>query len=122
MQEDRMEEPGQSRVDDRGQAIAANLAHVRSRIARSTHDSGRPEEAVQLVCVSKGQEVEALEAALHAGERVFGENRVQEAAGKWPALKEAYDGIELHLIGPLQTNKVREAIALFDVIETVDRP
>lgn len=117
-----MEEHGQTSVDDRAQAISANLVHIRSRIARSAADSGRLDDAVQLVCVSKGQDAEALTAALQAGERVFGENRVQEAAGKWPALKQAFEGVELHLIGPLQTNKVREAIALFDVIETLDRP
>jgi pyridoxal phosphate enzyme (YggS family) len=117
-----MEEQGQRRIEDRAQAIASNLAQVRSRIARSAIDSGRPADAVELVCVSKGQDVEALKAALQAGERVFGENRVQEAAGKWPALKEAFTGIKLHLIGPLQTNKARDAIALFDVIETLDRP
>ncbi len=117
-----MEEQGQPGADDRAQAIGANLAQVRSRIARSALDSGRSADAVQLVCVSKGQDAETLKAALQAGERVFGENRVQEAASKWPALKEAFAGVELHLIGPLQTNKVREAIALFDVIETLDRP
>jgi pyridoxal phosphate enzyme (YggS family) len=117
-----MEEQGQPRVDDRAQAISANLARVRSRIARAALDSGRSVDAVRLVCVSKGQDVEALKAALQSGERVFGENRVQEAAGKWPALKRACADVELHLIGPLQTNKAREAIALFDVIETLDRP
>jgi pyridoxal phosphate enzyme (YggS family) len=77
---------------------------------------------VHLVCVSKTYGADAIEPVLAAGQRVFGENRVQEARDKWPALRERYPDIELHLIGPLQTNKVREALALFDVIETVDRP
>ena len=75
----------------------------------------------QLVAVSKTFGVEAIEPFLLAGQRLFGENRVQEAQGKWPALKQLYPDIELHLIGPLQTNKVREAVALFDVVETLDR-
>lgn len=75
----------------------------------------------QLVAVSKTVEAERIRLLLEAGHRVFGENRVQEAQQKWPALKETYPDIELHLIGPLQTNKVREAVALFDVIQTVDR-
>jgi len=77
---------------------------------------------VTLVAVSKTQSAERVTAALAAGQRVFGENRVQEAVAKWPALKQAWPQVELHLIGPLQTNKAREAVALFDVIETVDRP
>ncbi len=79
-----------------------------------------PYEA-QLVAVSKTFGAEAIEPFLLAGQRLFGENRVQEAQGKWPELKQRYPGVELHLIGPLQTNKVREAVALFDVIETLDR-
>lgn len=74
-----------------------------------------------LVAVSKTFEAEDIRPTLDAGQRVFGENRVQEAQGKWPALREAYPGIELHLIGPLQSNKAADAVALFDVIETVDR-
>lgn len=117
-----MEQHGQQAFEGREEEIAANLERVRSRIARSAIDSGRDRNSVQLVCVSKGQDAGTLMAALNAGERVFGENRVQEAAGKWPALRQAFAGVNLHLIGPLQTNKVREAVALFDVIETLDRP
>lgn len=103
-------------------SIAGALALVRGRIARSAADSGRFAADVTLVCVTKGQGTDALRSALEAGERVFGENRVQEAGRKWPELRAAFPDLELHLIGPLQTNKVREAVALFDVIETVDRP
>jgi pyridoxal phosphate enzyme (YggS family) len=102
--------------------IAANLEEVRRAIADSAKAAGRDPAAVTLVAVGKVQPVEKLEAALAAGQRVFGENRVQEAKAKFPALRERYPDIELHLIGPLQTNKVKDAVALFDVIETVDRP
>lgn len=117
-----MEQHAQGPIGDRTQAIESSLDQLRSRIARSAIDSGRTVEDVQLVCVSKGQKDPALRAALLAGERIFGENRVQEAARKWPALKTEFGPVELHLIGPLQTNKLREALALFDVIETLDRP
>ncbi len=117
-----MEQHAQGPIGDRTQAIESSLDQLRSRIARSAIESGRTAEDVQLVCVSKGQEDPALRAALLAGERIFGENRVQEAARKWPALKTEFGPVELHLIGPLQTNKLREALALFDVIETLDRP
>ena len=103
---------------DVGQALQA----VRGRIARSAEDSGRPSGSVQLVCVSKTKGPDEILPALVAGERVFGENRVQEAQKKWPDLRSRFPGIELHLIGPLQTNKVRDAVAVFDVIETLDRP
>ena len=99
----------------------AGLADVRHRIARAAQDCDRDPGAISLVCVSKTFPVEAIEPVLAAGERIFGENRVQEARQKWPALKEAYPDAQLHLIGPLQTNKVREAVQLFDVIETLDR-
>lgn len=102
--------------------VAGNLAAVRARIAAAAAEAGRDAAAVTLIAVGKVQPVERVEAALAAGHRVFGENRVQEAQGKWPALRERYPDIELHLIGPLQTNKVREAVALFDAIQTVDRP
>ena len=97
-------------------------AEVRGRIARAALDFGRDPASVTLVCVSKTFPAEEIEPALAAGERVFGENRVQEAQGKWPELRTRYPDVELHLIGPLQSNKTREAVALFDVIETVDRP
>jgi PLP dependent protein len=102
--------------------IAGNLETVRGRIAAAATEAGRPATDITLVAVSKTHPVDAVEAALTAGQRVFGENRVQEAQQKYPALKARQPGVMLHLIGPLQTNKVRDAVALFDVIETVDRP
>jgi pyridoxal phosphate enzyme (YggS family) len=102
--------------------IAANIAALRARMAEAARQAGRDPASVTLVAVSKTKPVASLEAALAAGQRVFGENRVQEAKAKWPALKAAHPDLALHLIGPLQTNKVRDAVALFDVIETVDRP
>lgn len=101
--------------------VAGNLAALRAAIARATTDVGRASGAVTLVAVSKTKGAEDVAPALEAGQRVFGENRVQEAEGKWPDLRARFPGVELHLIGPLQTNKVREAVALFDVIETLDR-
>jgi PLP dependent protein len=100
---------------------ASNLAAIRARIARAHARFGPPPSQVELVAVSKTFPAEAIEPFLAAGQRVFGENRVQEAKDKWPGLRQGYPGIELHLIGPLQTNKAREAVALFNVIETVDR-
>lgn len=102
-------------------SVAARLAAVRQRLARSVRDSGRDPAAVTLVCVSKTFPADHIRPALDAGERVFGENRVQEAQGKWPALKEKTSDIELHLIGPLQSNKAADAVALFDVVESIDR-
>jgi pyridoxal phosphate enzyme (YggS family) len=101
---------------------AEGLAGVRARIARACRDSGRKEAEVELVCVSKNFGADAILPVLDAGQRVFGENRVQEAAEKWPLLRLEYPDLRLHLIGPLQSNKATEAVALFDVIETVDRP
>lgn len=102
--------------------IAANLAAVRGRIEAAARAAGRPPESVALVAVSKTHPAAAVREALAAGHRLFGENRVQEAQAKYPALREAYPDLVLHLIGPLQTNKVRDAVAICDVIETVDRP
>lgn len=102
--------------------LATNLAEVNARIAAAEAEAGRAAGSVSLVAVSKFHPVEAVEAALAAGHRLFGENRVQEAEGKFPALRSAWPDLTLHLIGPLQTNKVRDAVALFDTIETVDRP
>lgn len=102
-------------------AIAAALAAVRTRIAAAAAQAGREPASVTLVAVAKTFGAEAVEAALRAGQRVFGENRVQEAQAKYPALKARFPDLELHLIGPLQTNKARDAVMLFDVIETVDR-
>ncbi|HVY99209.1 MAG TPA: YggS family pyridoxal phosphate-dependent enzyme [Dongiaceae bacterium] len=101
--------------------IAENLRDIRGRIAAAAASAGRPAADIDLVAVAKTHPAEAVEAALAAGQAVFGENRVQEAAGKYPALRARHPGLVLHLIGPLQTNKVKEAVALFDVIETVDR-
>lgn len=109
-------------MSDQMPDIAGNLADVHARIAAAATGVGRAPEEVSLIAVGKVQPDERVEAALLAGQRVFGENRVQEAKGKWPGFRERFDGIELHLIGPLQTNKVAEAVALFDVIQTVDRP
>lgn len=100
---------------------AERLDIIRTRIERARRRFGRPPETVTLVAVSKTFSAAAIVPFLEAGQRVFGENRVQEAEAKWPGLRASYDGIELHLIGPLQSNKAREAVALFDVIETVDR-
>ncbi len=102
--------------------VAANLAEVRERIAAAALAAGRPADSVTLVAVSKAQPVARVRAALAAGHRTFGENRVQQAEAVWPALRAEFPDVQLHLIGPLQTNKVRPAVALFDVIETVDRP
>jgi len=101
--------------------ISQALATVRSDIAEAARASGREPSAVTLVAVSKGHDADEAAQAIAAGQRVFGENRVQEAQGKWPPLRAAHADLELHLIGPLQTNKVREAVALFDVIQSLDR-
>lgn len=100
---------------------AANLASVRVRIREAEVRAGRAEGSARLIAVSKTFGAEAMRPALAAGQRLFGENRVQEAEAKWPALKAELPDIELHLIGPLQSNKAREAVALFDAIHTVDR-
>ena len=99
-----------------------NLADVTRLIDGAAVKASREPQEITLVAVSKVHDETRIRPVLEAGQRVFGENRVQEALAKWPQLKADYDGVELHLIGPLQTNKVREAVALFDVIETVDRP
>src|SRR5271169_3152846 len=103
------------------EVIAANLAVVRGRIEDAARAAGRARDAVTLVAVGKTHGAAAIRAALAAGQRVFGENRVQEALGKFPALRGEFSDLALHLIGPLQTNKVQEAVTHFDVIETVDR-
>ncbi|WP_419798315.1 MAG: YggS family pyridoxal phosphate-dependent enzyme [Terasakiella sp.] len=102
--------------------IADNLDQVKQSIQQAAQDVERNAGEIELVAVSKVHVAETIRPALNAGHRVFGENRVQEAQGKWPALKDEFSGVCLHLIGGLQTNKVKEAVALFDVIETVDRP
>lgn len=98
------------------------LAFVRGEIRKAALGNQRKPEDVTLIAVSKTFPAEAIVPVLEAGQRVFGENRVQEAKAKWPGLRERYAGIELHLIGPLQSNKAKEAVALFDAIHTVDRP
>ncbi len=99
-----------------------SLTETKSRIEQALADAGRPADAARLVAVSKVQPLERIIAVLDQGQRVFGENRVQEAAGRWPDLRETYEGLEIHLIGPLQTNKVNQALDQFDVIQSVDRP
>ena len=99
-----------------------SLEEIKARIGKAEAEAGRPEGAVKLIAVSKVQPNERVEEVLQAGHRIFGENRVQEAAGKWPMFRERYDGIELHIIGPLQTNKARQAMDLAQAIHSVDRP
>ena len=102
--------------------VAANLAAVRGKIAAAAKAASRDAAAIQLIAVSKTQPADQVEAMIAAGHEVFGENRVQEAQAKFPALTDRHRRLKLHLIGPLQTNKAREAVALFDVIESLDRP
>jgi pyridoxal phosphate enzyme (YggS family) len=102
-------------------ANSNGLEHVRAEIVRACRDANRDPADVTLVAVSKTFGPEAIEPVIAAGQRVFGENRVQEAKAKWPQLLSKYTGIELHLIGPLQSNKAKEAVALFDAIHSVDR-
>ena len=101
--------------------IEARLEDITQRIASVAEKADREAGSVALVAVSKTFEADTIQLVIDRGQRIFGENRVQEAQGKWPALKEKTGGIELHLIGPLQSNKAADAVALFDVIETVDR-
>ncbi|MBX8826316.1 YggS family pyridoxal phosphate-dependent enzyme [Ochrobactrum sp. SFR4] len=101
--------------------LADNLKAVCTAIAQSEHEAQRTAGSVQLVAVSKTFDAAEITPALEAGQRIFGENRVQEAEAKWPQLRERFSDIELHLIGPLQSNKAADAVALFDVIQTVDR-
>jgi PLP dependent protein len=97
------------------------LAAVKAKIETAAMPAGRDPASVNLIAVSKTFEAAAIEPVLQAGHREFGENRVQEAMGKWPALRERYPDLRLHLIGPLQTNKVRDAVKLFDAIHSLDR-
>jgi pyridoxal phosphate enzyme (YggS family) len=100
----------------------SGLAAVRAAIARACRDAARDPAEVTLIAVSKTHQAEAIEPVIEAGQRVFGENRVQEAKGKWPPLMQRHGDLALHLIGPLQSNKAKEAVALFDAIHSVDRP
>jgi PLP dependent protein len=102
--------------------LGSGLAAVRAEIERACREASRDPAGVILVAVSKTFDADAIEPVIAAGQRVFGENRVQEAKGKWPALVARHPGLELHMIGPLQSNKAKEAVALFDAIHSVDRP
>ena len=113
---------GHAEQDAVTSAVAANLAAVRERIAAAARAVGRAPAEVTLVAVSKAQPDARVLAALAAGQRVFGENYVQEARARWPALRARHQDLQLHMIGPIQTNKAKDVVALFDVIETVDRP
>ncbi|HEX4738234.1 MAG TPA: YggS family pyridoxal phosphate-dependent enzyme [Allosphingosinicella sp.] len=105
-----------------GASSAERLAEVRARIDKAARLAGRPAESVTLIAVSKTHPAEAIRPLIGAGQRVFGENRVQEAEAKWPALKAEHPDVSLHLIGQLQSNKAEDAIALFGAIHSVDRP
>ncbi|MHA7971117.1 YggS family pyridoxal phosphate-dependent enzyme [Rhizobium sp. CAU 1783] len=102
-------------------SVEDRLADILARMKKAAAEANRKPDSVQLVAVSKTFDADDVRPVIATGQRVFGENRVQEAQGKWPALKAETDGLELHLIGPLQSNKAADAVALFDVIETVDR-
>lgn len=109
-------------MDEQEQQAAKRLTDVRNTIARAARLAGRAPSGVTLIAVSKTHDEAAIRPLIAAGQRVFGENRVQEAQAKWPALRAATPDIELHLVGQLQSNKAEEAVALFDVIHSVDRP
>jgi PLP dependent protein len=109
------------RRHDDSEAARMSLEDVRSRLSAALALAGRAPDAATLVAVSKLQPVERVQAVLDAGQRVFGENRVQEAEGRWPGLAPEYGGVELHLVGPLQSNKVARAVELFDAIHSLDR-
>ncbi|MFT4620238.1 MAG: pyridoxal phosphate enzyme (YggS family) [Sulfitobacter sp.] len=98
-----------------------SLSDIKTRISAAEAKAGRSPGSTQLIAVSKVQPLERVEAVLTEGHRIFGENRVQEAAGKWPDFKAQFDGVELHLLGPLQSNKARQAVELFDTIHSLDR-
>lgn len=103
------------------QDIAANLAAVKDRIADAARSAGRDPQSVHLVAVSKTKPADIIQPAIEAGQILFGENRVQEAESKWPELKERYPQVRLHLVGPLQSNKIKRAISFCDAVESVDR-
>lgn len=119
--------PGLAAVASKGKATKrrdtdVSLEEITTRLQKAEAEAGRPAGSVRLIAVSKLQPDARVEAVLEQGHRCFGENRVQEAAGKWPGFRERYDDVELHLIGPLQTNKARQAFGLFQAIHSVDRP
>ena len=99
-----------------------SLSEIRKRINVSEQKAGRKAGTTQLIAVSKTQPNARVKAVLAAGHRLFGENKVQEAAGKWPAFREQYEGVQVHMLGPLQTNKTRQAFGLFEAIHSLDRP
>ena len=99
-----------------------SLSEIRQRINVSEQKAGRKAGTTQLIVVSKTQPNARVKAVLQAGHRLFGENKVQEAAGKWPAFREQYEGVQVHMLGPLQTNKTRQAFGLFEAIHSLDRP
>ncbi len=99
-----------------------SLSEIRQRINVSEQKAGRKAGTTQLIAVSKTQPNARVKAVLQAGHRLFGENKVQEAAGKWPAFREQYEGVQVHMLGPLQTNKTRQAFGLFEAIHSLDRP
>jgi pyridoxal phosphate enzyme (YggS family) len=103
-------------------SAAERLTEIRDRIAAAANEAGRAAKEITLIAVSKTFGVQDIVPVIEAGQRCFGENRVQEAQAKWPGLREPHPGVELHLIGPLQSNKAKEAVALFDAIHTLDRP
>jgi PLP dependent protein len=107
---------------DMSQGPAVRLQEIRDRIAIAERDANRAAGSAHLIAVSKTYNAHDILPVLEAGQRLFGENRVQEAQGKWPGLKARFPDLDLHLIGPLQSNKAREAVALFDCIHTIDRP
>ncbi|THV22165.1 YggS family pyridoxal phosphate-dependent enzyme [Peteryoungia ipomoeae] len=102
-------------------SVEENLLEIKSKMAKAAEEAGRDADGIVLVAVSKTFEADHILPAIEAGQRVFGENRVQEAQAKWPGLRARASDIELHLIGPLQSNKAAEAVSVFDVIESVDR-
>lgn len=99
-----------------------SLSEIRQRVAAAEVKAGRPAGSVRLIAISKVQPLDRVEAVLEEGHRLFGENRVQEAAEKWPDFRARFEGVEVHLVGPLQTNKARQAMELFEAIHSVDRP
>ena len=99
-----------------------SLIDIQNRIAKAESDAGRPDGSAQLIAVSKVQPNDRVEAVLQQGHRLFGENKVQEAAGKWPDFRESFQEVAVHLLGPLQTNKARQAMELFEAIHSLDRP
>ena len=104
------------------QDISSGLAQVRDETAKACREAGREPSSVTLIAVSKTFGEDAIERAIALGQKTFGENRVQESKGKWPAIRERHPDVALHLIGPLQSNKAKEALVLFDAIHSVDRP